>query len=113
MNDWLLTRHVPRTSCSNFIFNRGIVVSVFLEGVNKAYELAAELNDTARARCYANFIIESSGHILSLQATNTSEFEKEAIGGFMSSFTNKMMRVDNNQHSVMALMDAYDLGLLK
>jgi len=110
MNDWMLEGHSPAQGCSGFFF-RGVVEAVFIEGVTKAYELALEVNDTVRAECYANFSREGLDYVLTLQVTDKA-FEKEAIGGFMGSPTYKIIRVDNNQHAVMALMDAKELGLL-
>ncbi len=113
MNDYMLNQHFPGGDCINFDFSKGIVTAVYIEGVNKAYELARQLNDKKRTKCYANFIKESSDFILSLQVTDTNNFEKEAVGGFSKNYNSKSMRVDRNQHAVMALMEAYELGILR
>jgi hypothetical protein len=113
INDYLLNQHMLEEDCSGFDFSRGIVTSVYIEGINKAYELAKKLDDKSRIECYSNFIKEGLDFVLSLQIQGGEEFEKEAIGGFLQNLNAGIMRVDRNQHSVMALMDAYELGLLE
>ncbi|MCP3683963.1 MAG: hypothetical protein GY861_14875 [bacterium] len=110
MNDYMLDKYHPRDKCSNFSFS-GSVTAVHMEGVNKAYELAAEL-DNERAECYKNFIQEAAEFTVSLQVTEDTDYEKAAVGGFMGSLRTTEMRVDRNQHAVMALMEAYELGIL-
>lgn len=113
MNDYMLNQHNARQDCINFDFSRGIVTAVYIEGLNLAYGLAKELNDKKRVGCYANFIKEGSDFILSLQVINRGKFAKEAIGGFLQKPNSKTMRVDRNQHAAIALMKAYELGILK
>ena len=111
MNDFMINEYNPGDYCNDFDFSRGIVAAVHLEGVIKAYNLAKELGDEKRTLCYFNYIKEASNHISSLQITESAD--KEAVGGFLGSKTSKTMRVDRNQHAAMALMDAYELGILK
>lgn len=118
MNDFLLTSFQPDGMCKNYQFSDvGIVLAVYVEGMNKAYALADELNDEDRKKCYKNFIQEGSTTIMSLQfptaEQNPDDFGKAAMGGFFASPSNISMQVDRNQHAVMALMGAYDLGLVK
>ncbi len=108
MNDFMLEENQPRDKCSNFTFPGGIRVAVYMEGVNKAYSLARELEDE-KAECYLNFIEEGADYLLTLQITDA---EKEAVGGFKGSEKSETMRVDRNQHAVLALMEAYELGVL-
>ena len=112
MNDWMLNEHYPAGECQNFDFRRGIVTAVYMEGVNKAYELAREANDKKRMGCYARFVGEGADYIISLQARNKRKFGETAIGGFLGSYTSRTMRVDRNQHAVLALMGAIDAGII-
>lgn len=107
MNDFMVKQGDPGKECSDFGFAGGIVIAVYMEGMVKAYDLAMELGDAKRADCYLNYIREASDHIMSLQVTEDSR--KESIGGFLGSESSQTMRVDRNQHAVMAFMDAYDL----
>jgi len=111
MNDFVLEEYNPKAECDQFEFERGIVTAVNTEGVIKAYALANELHDEKRTQCYENFIEEAIAHVLPLQITESTEIE--AIGGFLGSETSNSMRVDRNQHAVLMLMDAYEVGLLK
>ena len=72
---------------------------------------AEELGDFERSNCYRNFIEQGSDHILPLQITSNSD--SFALGGFLGSQSSSTMRVDRNQHAVMALMDAHSLGILE
>jgi hypothetical protein len=117
MNDYMLEQNDPQDKCSNFTFPRGGTTSVFMEGVNKAYDVAKEVGDKERMDCYANYIREGADYMLKLQITEeeiqNEDLEIEALGGFLGSPTSKSHRVDRNQHATMALMDAYDSGLLE
>ena len=110
MNDYMLLRHKPTTPCRNFTF-KGITTAVYIEGVNQAYALAKERNDQHRTLCYRNFIEEGIAHLLTLQLTNAPQ-SSPAQGGFKGSPTSNTLRVDRNQHAVMALMDAKELGAI-
>jgi len=111
MNDFILDKNYPQEECSNFYFLRGIPTAVFMEGVTKAYDIAKELGDEKRTQCYLNFIKEGSDYVVSLQVNESDQ--KVAIGGFLGREISQIIRVDNNQHAVMALMDAYNLGIVK
>jgi hypothetical protein len=112
MNDFLIKQHHPKGDCTGFDFSSGIVTAVYMEGMNSAYALANETGDMERQRCYKNFIKEGTDFILTLQITNAT-YGKSAIGGFIRKKGESLMRVDQNQHAVMALMTAYELGILK
>ena len=112
MNDFMLDYHTPDENCQNFDFSRGIVTAVYMEGVNMAYELARLLNDQERIECYSNFIREGSDAILALQITDKKNYPISAVGGFRGSWASTEMRVDRNQHAIVALMDAKELGIL-
>jgi len=108
MNDYMLSEHKPQTKCQNFQFERGITTAVFLEGVIQAHKLALNTNNEEKINCYKNFIQEATDLILSLQE-KSANFGIEAKGGFKSK-TSKTMRVDRNQHAIMALMEVYELN---
>ena len=116
MNDYMIAQHNGQNNCSNFNFSRGITTSVFMEGVNKAYDIAVELGDEEKAKCYANFIREGADFIIGLQISEADLAEKDlklnALGGFLGSANSTSQRVDRNQHSVMALMEAHESELL-
>lgn len=112
MNDYLLTKHDPVNECADFDFSKGIVTAVYIEGMNKAYALAKDVNDEQREKCYKNFIKEGIDYILTLQVRDQQEYELAALGGFFGSKTSVSMRVDRNQHAIMSLMDALEIGVL-
>jgi len=113
MNDYILNQHSLDRDYISFNSSKGSAIAVYMEGVNMAYILAKRLKDEKRAHNYANFIKRSANLIISLQITNEDMFKKEAIGGFLSKPDSKTMRVDRNQHAVVALMEAYELDILK
>ncbi|HEC65933.1 MAG TPA: hypothetical protein ENI23_11625 [bacterium] len=112
MNDYMLEQHNPNGVCSDFDFSKGSVTGVYAEGVNRAYSLSKSFDDSSRRKCYKNFIVEGMDAIIDLQVRNISKYELEALGGISQSTDNLTMRVDRNQHVVMALIEAYELGLL-
>ncbi|MBI3035527.1 hypothetical protein HYY71_04335 [Candidatus Woesearchaeota archaeon] len=113
MNDFIIKEY-SAGSCDFFNFRKGMVIAAYIEGMNKAYQLAKERGDKKRAECYGNFIKNGSDYILGLQITKKSDFiehfDDAAIGGFVGNANSYSMRVDRNQHAVMALMEAYQLG---
>jgi len=111
MNDYILSEHNPEKECKNFQYS-GSVSGVYLEGVNFAYDLAQRTGDKEREKCYKNFIEETADFLLTLQFPVSNEFPIEAWGGFIGSETSTTLRVDRNQHCVMALIDSYNLGLI-
>jgi len=112
MNDYLLNQYFPDENCTDFEFLTS-VVSVHMEGVLQAYDLADYLKDHERKECYGNYIREGSDFMLSLQVTEQGNFfEPEIVGGFMYSSTGDEMRVDRNQHAVVALMEAIESGIV-
>ena len=112
MNDYLLDEYDPGENCTGFEFSTS-TVSVHSEGVIQAYKLAEQLDDMERWQCYKNFIQEGSDFMLTLQVTGTANiFELAAVGGFLQSEGSDSMRVDRNQHAVVALMEGYEVGIL-
>ncbi len=117
MNDFMVKEFSEEgESCSPDLSTAGIVAGVFVEGMNKAYELAEALGDEERADCYRRFIRNGLGHVMDLQfpreGQDPDDFEAAAWGGFFGSKTDILMQVDRNQHAIMALMGAYELGLV-
>ncbi len=113
MNDYLLGTHYKTGECSGYMFDDGIIVAVRMEGVNQAYEIAKMIGDTKRENCYKQYIKEGADYILSLQIKNSPIYNKQAIGGFKQNKFVYSTRVDRNQHAIMALMNAVELGILK
>lgn len=117
MNDFMVASFAEEVnSCDSFDTSAGVVMAVYMEGMNPAYALAEELGETRRAECYANFIRQSADAVLELQFPNGIEkphqFSKAADGGFYGSTKDQTMRVDRNQHAIMGLMGAKKLGLI-
>ncbi|MFC1616088.1 hypothetical protein ACFL21_03025 [Patescibacteria group bacterium] len=112
MNDYMLDQNMPQAECSDFAFPRGIVTAVFMEGVVQAYKVADQAGDEERKQCYKNFVQEATQYTMDLQIMDVENYTKEAIGGFKGGADSDNMRVDRNQHAVMAIIEAYELGLL-
>ena len=103
MNDFMISTNQPLESCSEYDFPRGITTGVFMEGVCQAWRVAKDAGELAKVNCYRNFLSEGVIHILKFQITET--IDPIALGGFRGSLNSRMLRVDNNQHAIMALMD--------
>ena len=101
MNDYMVNTYDD--------FDSSIVTAVYVEGMLKAYMLADELDDDARRLAYGNFIRDGLEAVIDMQCKSCSGAGK---GGFYGSSTDLTMRVDRNQHAVMALMGAVELGLV-
>ncbi len=112
MNDFVLQHYAPNDPSDKFNFGNGIATAVYLEGVNKACELARDVSDVVRQEAYTEFIRGGSDYILSLQLLDEPSLPTVAVGGFIVDKNYRSLRVDQNQHAVMALMDSCDLGLL-
>jgi len=102
MNDYMVEKHTD--------FDSSIVTAVYVEGMLKAYMLADELGDNLRQIEYGKFIREGLDAVMDMQCMDC---EGAGLGGFYGSPTDLSMRVDRNQHAVMALMGAKELGLLR
>ena len=113
MNDFYLKEYDRVNPCQSFRFNRGIVTAVQMESVTKAYELARKVADKERAQCYSNFVKEAANYIIKLQISNEERYNNRALWWFRGNRNDPMLRVDRNQHAVMALMDGVDAGILK
>ncbi len=116
MGDYMVEEHDPAATCSQFDFSRGSVTAVYVEGMNKAYMLAEQLGDENRQECYGNFVREGIAAIEALQFLEDNNFgledyDKAALGGIVASDKNLDMRVDRNQHAVLAILGAMEAGL--
>ncbi len=111
MNDYMLKINTPSKECKNFIFQRGITTAVFTEWMIQAYKLAKDLNDTKRMYCYKNFITEASSFIKSLQIIQTED--KKALWWFKWNNSSNILKVDRNQHAIMALIEALEEKIIK
>lgn len=105
MNDYLLENYQSRDNCQTFIFDKGSVTAVHLEGVIQAYQLAIDFNDQSRQKCYQEFIEQGFGYMTTLQVQSSDSLPSAALGGIWDGPAHNSMRVDRNQHYVMALMD--------
>lgn len=122
MNDYMASHFSEEgESCSPDTESAGIVTAVYMEGMTKAYTVAKTLEDEERADCYARFIRNGAETVMDLQFPmanlNLDDYPEAAIptatGGFCGSKTDVTMQVDRNQHATMALMRAYELGLIE
>lgn len=122
MNDYM-EAHFSEAgeACSPNTESAGIVTGVYVEGMTKAYSVATTLGDENRSACYARFIRNGAETVMDLQFPmedlDLEDYSEAAIstatGGFCGSKTDITMQVDRNQHSVMALMGAYALGIIE
>lgn len=113
MNDYLITYQPKYNSCSDFVFNQGIIIAVRMEGMNQAYEIAKMIGDKQREQCYGQYIKEGADYIMSLQVKKSPLVKIKALGGFGQNKDFPLQRIDRNQHAIMALMEAIELGILQ
>ncbi len=118
MNDWVIDNYQVKES--SYLDEIGgfpryyptFSTSVYLEGINDAYNVAIQVNDTFHIQKYKESIIQGSRFILQIQITEENSFYMEnknrSIGGYKKSLTSNEIRVDNVQHSVLALMKTYE-----
>ena len=115
LSDAILVEIRQRNSETDARIGLGIVAAVFVEGLNRAYQLAGLCGEDARKARYAQAVRDCLSTVIALQAPfpgqNPEDLPKRAVGGFISRYGNPIMRVDNNQHGVMALMAACEIGL--
>jgi hypothetical protein len=112
-------RHARRAYVGGFTFpTPGISTASYLEGLVDAYLLARDEGDAPRAARYATATRLAIAYILSLQYRDDNRFglaklDDKVRGGFRQSTDNSNLRVDNNQHAVMALMKVSRSGVLE
>lgn len=124
MSDWLLAKVGKRqNACDHFRFG-GITAAVYVEGMTSAHAAAQKAGDTKRATCYANFVREGADFIARLQIDSEKPYGPPAFGGFLSKAMPPdpqvvprdrlpTLRVDNNQHAVVALIEAKEAGIIE
>lgn len=116
MNDFLISQYVTDEQCQSFEF-KGVVTAVHIEGINKAYALADREGDEARMACYGEYIRQGLDFVMSLQypleGMDPNDLPGASLGGFMATTENPEMRVDRNQHAIMAMLGALELKLVK
>jgi len=118
MNDWMIDNYQINTSeypdeIGGFPkYYPTFSTSVFIEGINDAYSVAMMVNDSFHIQKYKEAIRLGTRFILQIQFTENNTFylnnDIKAIGGFKTSLTNNGLRIDNTQHSMMALMKTYE-----
>jgi hypothetical protein len=112
MNDYLIEKYSD-DYCADFNFG-SISTAVHMEGMAKAYALAKDRRDTGRSACYKQFVLEGMDHIIELQYPFGGVKVEETdpgFGGFATKRNLPTMRVDQNQHAVMAIIGAYEAGI--
>jgi len=117
MNDWMIDNYQIQSSLypdeiGGFpYYYPTFSTSVFIEGINDAYNIARFVSDTDHINKYKSALQNGIRFILQTQFTDNNSFYLEndyrAIGGFKTSLTDNSIRIDNTQHAVMALMKSY------
>jgi len=121
MNDWIIDNYQIQES--KFIDEIGgfplyyptFSTSVFLEGINDAYALAIEIEDSYHIKKYKESLTEGTRFVLQTQFNDENSFYVEnktkSVGGFKTSLTKNTIRIDNVQHAVLTLMKTYNNGI--
>ena len=124
MNDWLLGMQAnsrvayddtlgrfydPAPQRAHFGPPHASSTGVYLEGLIDAYQLAVEAGDERRTRAYAESIRQGLRSVMQLQLQNDetlwfSPDRNRAEGGLRTTVYNNVVRVDNVQHTLMAVM---------
>jgi hypothetical protein len=116
MSDYQLDRFTDRSGCTKLDGTAGSVIAVYAEGMASAYQLAKDQGDKARADCYGRYVQEAAKIIVDLQCQDAcvqqNGYSLPALGGVFGSTRDRTMRVDRNQHGVLALIRGMQVGLL-
>ncbi len=117
MNDWMIDNYyISNSTYPDEIggfpkYFPTFSTSVFLEGINDAYHLALQVNDSFHIKKYHEVLVNGTRFILQTQFTKNNSFYLDhpefAIGGFKTSLTDNSLRIDNTQHALFALMKTY------
>jgi hypothetical protein len=123
MNDWLIANfQVTGSEYPDLLggFRRpapGCSTSAYLEGLNDAYTLAVETGDVIHQEKYREAILSATRFLLTTQYTPENSFylvnPSQAIGGFRTSLTNNVQRIDHTQHAVRAMMKVLENGIVE
>ncbi len=128
MNDWLLgmqTRsrvayddtagrfYDPRPEFRHFGPPHASSTGVYLEGLIDAWQLARDSGETERAERYRSAIVRALRSVAQLQFRGGADTwfvrdPERVIGGLRTTVYNNVIRVDNVQHNLMALMKILD-----
>lgn len=91
-----------------------IVLSVFLEGLIPVSSFAYDMKDAPRHRLYHNKAINALSRLEKLQIKSKGDLSDEVYsvvrGAFCSNPLCMTVRVDNNQHGIMANISAIQFG---
>lgn len=110
MNDYISAAYT-QDNCTTFKFSN-LQAPVLLEGMNKAYVVAKQLNDTERTFCYGNFIRDASNFTLNLQVMEANMFNKKDLGGIRISKHSDYITCDNVGHALNAIVGAKETGII-
>lgn len=119
MNDWLINNYQIQTSkypdeIGGFPKKNpgGCMTAVYLEGLNDAYSLANYLNDAFHKNKYTKAIRLGTRFVMQNQFNLTNSFyfknPNKAIGGIKKRIVDNELRIDNVQHTIMALIKTYE-----
>lgn len=83
---------------------------VYLEGLIAAYRLADEVRDEARTEAYRTAIARGIRHLMQLQFADSVDMyyvsKRDSVaGGVRTTVYDNVIRVDNVQHGLLAMMD--------
>lgn len=86
---------------------------VYLEGLIAAYRLAVQVGDEGRAEAYRTAIARGVRHLMQLQFADSVDMyyisKRDAVaGGMRTTVYDNVIRVDNVQHGLLAMMDVLD-----
>lgn len=117
INDWLIdnyqikTSHYPDEIGGFPKYFPKFSTSVFLEGINDAYLIAKQMNDSFHVQKYQDAIRNGTRFMLQTQFTEKNSFylkyPHRAIGAYRTSLTENSIRIDNVQHALLALKKTY------
>jgi hypothetical protein len=126
MNDWLLAvqqwETAPRPDCQGRFYDpyrpfgppHASSTAVYLEGLTDALALAKELSDEKRRKRYRIAVLRGLRSIAQLTYKDNSDMfyvtkRNRVRGGVRTTEYNNAVRIDNVQHSLMAVQKALDV----
>jgi len=125
INDWLL--ELQNTACANpyelgqfydpqkpeYGIPHASSTAVYMEGLSYAYRLAKEFNDRQRMESYKQAMLLGARSLMELQFKKDDlEYREDAsliLGGMRTTLQNQEIRIDNNQHTIMALLGVLEV----
>lgn len=126
MNDWLLEMQqwgdAPAPDVAGRFYNperpdygppHASSDGVYLEGLISAYRLAAEVGDESRVDAYRTAIARGLRHLMQLQFADEVDMyyvlkRERVAGGMRTTVYDNVIRVDNVQHALLAVIDVLD-----